>query len=151
MSPHDDSFIEFGLCRHYPKWNLLYCVSFRYSTVCNGHCAMCKFFTSFFREECSSKGGTNDGSCASGFGVCCKRKSDINYQNRKPNRKFVAVEEACGSSKSENNTILGLLTNHIFCTYINFKYSSPSIRDHFSLPLYIHSLSMQLQHLSHSL
>ena len=24
-----------------------------------------------FREECSSKGGTNDGSCASGYGVCC--------------------------------------------------------------------------------
>ena len=25
----------------------------------------------FFSEECSSKGGTQDGSCASGFGVCC--------------------------------------------------------------------------------
>ena len=25
----------------------------------------------FFSEECSSKGGTSDGSCASGFGVCC--------------------------------------------------------------------------------
>ena len=25
----------------------------------------------FFREECSNKGGTNDGSCASGYGVCC--------------------------------------------------------------------------------
>ena len=24
-----------------------------------------------FREECSNKGGTNDGSCASGYGVCC--------------------------------------------------------------------------------
>ena len=23
------------------------------------------------REECSTKGGTNDGTCASGFGVCC--------------------------------------------------------------------------------
>ena len=25
----------------------------------------------FFSEECSNKGGTNGGSCASGFGVCC--------------------------------------------------------------------------------
>ena len=25
----------------------------------------------FFSEECSSKGGSNEGSCASGFGVCC--------------------------------------------------------------------------------
>ena len=24
-----------------------------------------------FSEECSTKGGTNGGSCASGFGVCC--------------------------------------------------------------------------------
>ena len=23
------------------------------------------------REECTSKGGTNGGTCASGFGVCC--------------------------------------------------------------------------------
>ena len=27
-----------------------------------------------FREECSSKSGKNDGSCASGFGVCCTCK-----------------------------------------------------------------------------
>jgi len=27
--------------------------------------------TCYTAEECSSKGGTNDGSCASGFGVCC--------------------------------------------------------------------------------
>ena len=28
----------------------------------------------YFREECSAKGGTSDGSCASGFGVCCVSK-----------------------------------------------------------------------------
>ena len=27
-----------------------------------------------FSEECSNKGGTNEGSCASGFGVCCSCK-----------------------------------------------------------------------------
>ena len=27
-----------------------------------------------FSEECSDKGGTNAGSCASGFGVCCTCK-----------------------------------------------------------------------------
>ena len=30
---------------------------------------------SFFREECSDKGGTNDGTCASGYGICCTCKS----------------------------------------------------------------------------
>lgn len=31
------------------------------------------------REECSAKGGTNDGSCASGYGVCCTCKLLLNY------------------------------------------------------------------------
>ena len=30
----------------------------------------CKILLNF-SEECSTKGGTNDGTCASGFGVCC--------------------------------------------------------------------------------
>jgi len=44
--------------------------------------------TCFTAEECSSKGGTNDGSCASGFGVCC------------------IVTLSCGKTSSENNTYL---------------------------------------------
>ncbi len=30
--------------------------------------------TCFTEAECSSRGGTNAGSCASGFGVCCVSK-----------------------------------------------------------------------------
>merc|ERR1711899_187676 len=48
--------------------------------TCNGTC--------YTAEECSNKGGTNDGSCASGFGVCC------------------AFALGCGSSSSENQTYL---------------------------------------------
>jgi len=44
--------------------------------------------TCYTAEECSSKGGANDGSCASGFGVCCT---------------FVL---ACGGSASENQTYI---------------------------------------------
>ena len=34
-----------------------------------------------FREECSDKGGTNDGTCASGYGICCTCKflNNIKY------------------------------------------------------------------------
>ena len=32
------------------------------------------FILSLYSEECSNKGGTNAGSCASGFGVCCTCK-----------------------------------------------------------------------------
>merc|ERR1712141_608316 len=42
--------------------------------------------TCYTKEECSNKGGTEDGSCASGYGVCCT---------------FVVN---CGVTISENNT-----------------------------------------------
>jgi len=44
--------------------------------------------TCYTAEECSNKGGTNDGSCASGFGVCC------------------SFSLSCGKSNSENNSYL---------------------------------------------
>jgi len=44
--------------------------------------------TCYTAEECSTKGGTNDGTCASGFGVCC----------------IFAL--GCGGSASENNTYI---------------------------------------------
>ena len=34
-----------------------------------------------FREECSSRGGTSEGTCASGFGVCCTCK-ETKYTHR---------------------------------------------------------------------
>merc|ERR1711990_1277259 len=42
--------------------------------------------TCYTAEECSTKGGTNAGSCASGFGVCC------------------TFTLSCGGSSSENCT-----------------------------------------------
>merc|ERR1719264_1597065 len=44
--------------------------------------------TCYTAEECSTKGGTSDGSCASGFGVCC------------------VFALSCGGSASENQTYL---------------------------------------------
>merc|ERR1719400_2615637 len=44
--------------------------------------------TCYTSEECSTKGGTSDGSCASGFGVCC------------------VFALSCGGSASENQTYL---------------------------------------------
>jgi len=44
--------------------------------------------TCYTAEECSNKGGTNDGSCASGFGVCC------------------SFSLGCGSTNSENNSYI---------------------------------------------
>merc|ERR1711936_964341 len=44
--------------------------------------------TCYTKEECSSKGGKNEGSCASGFGVCC------------------VFSLSCGKSSSENSTYI---------------------------------------------
>merc|ERR1719418_455355 len=44
--------------------------------------------TCYTAEECSTKGGASDGSCASGFGVCC------------------VFALSCGGSASENQTYL---------------------------------------------
>merc|ERR1719331_208864 len=53
--------------------------------VCSGATRNGTCYTS---EECSTKGGASDGSCASGFGVCC------------------VFALACGASASENQTYL---------------------------------------------
>jgi len=58
--------------------------------------------TCFTAEECSNIGGTNEGSCASGFGVCC----------------ISAL--ACGDSSSTNNSYIvqaGVTTLTSPCTY----------------------------------
>jgi len=59
--------------------------------------------TCYSSDECSSKGGTNSGTCANGFGVCC------------------VFSLSCGQSSSENNTylILGATTtpSPSVCTY----------------------------------
>jgi len=59
--------------------------------------------TCYTAEECSTKGGTSDGSCASGFGVCC------------------TFALACGGSSSENQTYIIQASATTFatnpCTY----------------------------------
>lgn len=55
------------------------------NTVCTGSTSNGTCYTA---EECAGKSGTNDGSCAQGFGVCCK------------------ISLSCGGSSSENNTYL---------------------------------------------
>merc|ERR1712241_1639167 len=53
--------------------------------ICSGSSLNGTCYTS---EECSNKGGKNDGSCASGFGVCC------------------TFTLSCGGSSSENQTYI---------------------------------------------
>ena len=52
--------------------------------------------TCYTKEECVKKGGTESGSCASGFGVCC------------------TFSMTCGSMSAENNTYFEQVT---FTTY----------------------------------
>ena len=46
---------------------------FKKKEICHSIDYRIHFFL-LYREECSSKGGSSEGSCASGFGVCCISK-----------------------------------------------------------------------------
>ena len=67
------------------------------------------FFFFIFREECSSRNGVNQGSCASGFGVCCVGKY---FKNTSDTDRFfscyflISVTLGCGGVSSENNTYI---------------------------------------------
>jgi len=56
---------------------------------CTGSSSSTTFGTCYTSSECSSKGGTADGNCASGFGVCC-----------------VITSTTCGTSISTNTTYI---------------------------------------------
>merc|ERR1712241_118719 len=78
--------------------------------------------TCYTAEECSSKGGTNDGSCASGFGVCCTFKL------------------SCGSSSSENQTYLvqtSVTSLTSPCTYTICKCSTDICRIRFDFTTFV--------------
>ena len=61
-----------------------------------------------YREECSARGGKQDGSCASGFGVCCTCNEDftiytyylVNYVIWNIN--LIPVLASCGAQVNDN-------------------------------------------------
>ena len=62
------------------------------------------------REECSERGGTAQGNCANGYGVCCisKKLCSISIYLCNTNNNFSVVSISCGSSSRDNNTYLRL-------------------------------------------
>merc|ERR1711992_23013 len=78
--------------------------------------------TCYTAEECTSKGGTNDGSCASGFGVCC------------------VFALSCGGSSSENQTYLVQSSTTSLtspCTYSICKCSTNICRIRFDFTTFV--------------
>ena len=62
--------------------------------------------TCYTKTECMNRGGIPDGTCATGFGVCCQCKKNI-LKIRETSRDFTIfflVSYQCGSSTSENGT-----------------------------------------------
>merc|ERR1711899_555443 len=78
--------------------------------------------TCYTAEECSSKSGTNDGSCASGFGVCC------------------TFALSCGDSSSEDQTYLvqsSVTSLTSPCTYTICKCSTNICRIRFDFTTFV--------------
>jgi len=87
--------------------------------VCTGSSRNGTCYTS---EECSTKGGTNDGSCASGFGVCC------------------VFSLSCGDTSSENQTYLVQSSTTSLtspCTYTICKCSTTICRIRFDFSTFV--------------
>merc|ERR1739844_157945 len=78
--------------------------------------------TCYTAEECTSKGGTNEGSCASGFGVCC------------------TFTLSCGGSSSQNQTYLvqsSVTSLTSPCTYSICKCSTNICRIRFDFTTFV--------------
>merc|ERR1712223_1385430 len=78
--------------------------------------------TCYTAEECSSKGGTNEGSCASGFGVCC------------------TFTLSCGDSSSQNQPYLvqsSVTSLTSPCTYSICKCSTNICRIRFDFTSFV--------------
>ena len=45
---------------------------------CTASSSSTTYGTCYTSSECTSKGGSSDGNCAAGFGVCCKLQFYIN-------------------------------------------------------------------------
>merc|ERR1711936_623619 len=87
--------------------------------VCTGSSRNGTCYTS---EECSTKRGTNDGSCASGFGVCC------------------VFSLSCGDTSSENQTYLVQSSTTSLtspCTYTICKCATTICRIRFDFSTFV--------------
>jgi len=84
--------------------------------------------TCYTSEECSNKGGTNEGTCASGFGVCC------------------IFSLSCGDSASQNNTYLSQSSVTSLaspCTYTICPASTNVCRIRFDLSTFVLANAVQ--------
>merc|ERR1712179_548891 len=84
--------------------------------------------TCYTAEECSNKGGTNDGTCASGFGVCC----------------IFAL--ACGGTASENSTYIVQASSTAVtspCTYTVCKCSTDICRLRYDFTTFVLANAVQ--------
>ena len=86
------------------------------------------------REECSARGGTNDGTCASGFGVCCVSK----YQSKNaPNL----------AQKSQFSSFHGMRWQHLQQQQLH----RPILYHDSNESLYLHRMPLQHRYLSNTL
>jgi len=89
---------SFGLANRNPKFSIFQIIKFE-NAVCVGST---RNGTCFTDSECEAKGGTDDGSCADGFGVCCIKIIDASGSTALNNSYIVETSATvtAGSSKS---------------------------------------------------
>jgi len=89
---------SFSLANRNPKFSIFQIIKFE-NAACVGST---RNGTCFTDSECEASGGTDDGSCADGFGVCCIKMIDASGSSSLNNSYIVETAAAvtAGSSKS---------------------------------------------------
>lgn len=92
--------LSYSLADRNPKFSIFQIIKFE-NTACTADNDG-RYGTCFTESECDANGGTSDGSCADGFGVCCIKMVDDGGTSSMNNSFIVAVaaDVTAGSSRT---------------------------------------------------
>jgi len=114
---------SFGLANRNPKFSIFQIIKFE-NAACVGST---RNGTCFTDSECEAKGGTDDGSCADGFGVCCIKMIDASGSSSLNNSYIVETSAAVAAGSSKSYTVCPCDSNicRIRFDFTGFTLSAP--------------------------
>jgi len=114
---------SFGLANRNPKFSIFQIIKFE-NAVCVGST---RNGTCFTDSECEAKGGTDDGSCADGFGVCCIKIIDASGSTALNNSYIVETSATVTAGSSKSYTVCPIEENicRIHFSFTGFTLAAP--------------------------
>jgi len=115
---------SFGLANRNPKFFSIFQIIKFENAACAGST---RNGTCFTDSECEAKGGTDDGSCADGFGVCCIKIIDASGSTALNNSYIVETSATVTAGSSKSYTVCPCDSNicRIRFDFTGFTLSAP--------------------------